>query len=190
MSQANLALLEADPVSVLDRFRTQDECWVHHLEPETKQQSIQWKHPSSPPPKKAKMMSLAGKVMASVFWDAKGIVFIDYLQKGQTINGDYYIPLYPLAETAAKCNQVKTTRFTRTMLLHTSQWLQWLLCVTAGGFELVDHLHIHLILHHVFFVPQHTHYKKKTWLGSRYRTDDEVISAHFVKFNRCTIVRL
>ena len=73
MSQANLALFEADPASFLERFLTQDECWVHH---------------SSPPPKKAKVVSSAGKVMASVFWDAKGIVFIDYLQKGQTINGE------------------------------------------------------------------------------------------------------
>jgi hypothetical protein len=32
----------------------------------------------------------AGKVMASVFWDAEGILFIDYLQKGKTITGKYY----------------------------------------------------------------------------------------------------
>jgi hypothetical protein len=35
----------------------------------------------------------AGKVMASVFWDARGIIFIDYLEKGQTINSEYYISL-------------------------------------------------------------------------------------------------
>src|SRR5436190_22178427 len=35
----------------------------------------------------------AGKVMASVFWDARGIIFIDYLQKGKTINGEYYANL-------------------------------------------------------------------------------------------------
>ena len=34
-------------------------------------------------------ISSAGKVMASVFWDAKGILFVDYLPKGQTINGEY-----------------------------------------------------------------------------------------------------
>ena len=28
--------------------------------------------------------------MAFVFWDAKGILLIDYLQKGKTINSDYY----------------------------------------------------------------------------------------------------
>jgi hypothetical protein len=32
----------------------------------------------------------AGKVMASVFWDAEGILFIDYLAKGKTITGEYY----------------------------------------------------------------------------------------------------
>ena len=61
---------------------------------------MQWKHPSSPPPKNTKVVSSAGKVMASVFWDAKGIVFIDYLQRGQTINGGIY--LCQLAESAAK----------------------------------------------------------------------------------------
>lgn len=28
--------------------------------------------------------------MASVFWDAKGILLIDYLEKGKTIMGEYY----------------------------------------------------------------------------------------------------
>jgi hypothetical protein len=28
--------------------------------------------------------------MASVFWDVEGILFIDYLEKGKTITGEYY----------------------------------------------------------------------------------------------------
>ena len=31
--------------------------------------------------------------MASVFWDAEGILFIDYLEKGKTITGEYYCNL-------------------------------------------------------------------------------------------------
>ena len=31
--------------------------------------------------------------MASVFWDAQGIIFTDYLEKGKTINSDYYTAL-------------------------------------------------------------------------------------------------
>jgi hypothetical protein len=32
----------------------------------------------------------AGKVMASVFWDAEGILYIDYLEKDKAITGEYY----------------------------------------------------------------------------------------------------
>ena len=35
--QAYLAVFEADPDSFLERFLTQNECWVHHFEAETKQ---------------------------------------------------------------------------------------------------------------------------------------------------------
>lgn len=44
-------------------------------------------------PKKAKVVLSAGKVMASVFWDAKGIILVDYLKKGETINSGYYCNL-------------------------------------------------------------------------------------------------
>jgi len=32
--------------------------------------------------------------MASVFWDAEGILFIDYLEKSKTITGDIIIPIF------------------------------------------------------------------------------------------------
>jgi len=35
----------------------------------------------------------AGKVLASIFWDQDGILLIDYLLKGQTINAEYYSSL-------------------------------------------------------------------------------------------------
>ena len=44
-------------------------------------------------PKRPKTQKWAGKVMAFVFWDAHGILFIDYLEKGKTINSDYYMAL-------------------------------------------------------------------------------------------------
>jgi len=44
--------------------------------------------PSEPAPKKAKIVKLAGKVMATIFWDACGIIHIDfrYFPSKQTIN--------------------------------------------------------------------------------------------------------
>ena len=44
-------------------------------------------------PKRSKTQTSAGKVLASVFWDAQGILFIDYLEKGRTINSEYYLAL-------------------------------------------------------------------------------------------------
>ena len=43
--------------------------------------------------KKAKVGFSANKVMATVFWDARGVMHIDYLQKGRTIYGEYYTNL-------------------------------------------------------------------------------------------------
>ena len=63
--------------------------------PQRKQQSKKWKYAkSSPPPsKKAKAAQLAGMVMPLVFWDAKGILLIDYFPTGQQFMGQYYANL-------------------------------------------------------------------------------------------------
>ena len=41
-------------------------------------------------PKKTRSVPSAGKVMVSVFWDAEGILSIDYVERGKTITGEYY----------------------------------------------------------------------------------------------------
>jgi len=75
------------------QFITMDETWIHHYTPESKQQSKQWKEASCSAPKKTRLVPSAGKVMASVFWDAEGILFIDYLEMSKTITGEYYCNL-------------------------------------------------------------------------------------------------
>lgn len=92
-SEANLAMFKRNKKEFLRRFITVDETWIHHHTPETKQQSKQWITTGEPAPKKAKAVLSANKVMATVFWDSRGIIHIDYLEKGQTINGEYYCKL-------------------------------------------------------------------------------------------------
>ena len=58
-----------------------DETWIHHFTPESKRSSSEWTAAGEPRPKRPKAQQSAGKVMASVFWDAHGIIFIDYLEK-------------------------------------------------------------------------------------------------------------
>ena len=72
------------------RLMTVDETWVHYYEPENKAQSRQWVGPRSPRPKKFKTQPSAGKVIATVFWDAKGVIMLNFLPKRSTITGVYY----------------------------------------------------------------------------------------------------
>ena len=65
----------------LSHLVTVDETWVHYYEPENKAQSRKSVEPGSPRPKKFKMQPSAGKVMATVFWDAQGVIMLDFLAK-------------------------------------------------------------------------------------------------------------
>ncbi|GFO15489.1 histone-lysine N-methyltransferase SETMAR [Plakobranchus ocellatus] len=49
-----------------------------------------WKHPSSPVTKKFKVQQSATKVMATVFWDSREMIFLDILPKVESVNADRY----------------------------------------------------------------------------------------------------
>ena len=76
--------------------------WVHYFTPATKKQSNQWTEGGESAPKRAKIIPYAGNIMGSLFSDARGIIFIDYLQKGKTINGEYYANLLERLSDAIK----------------------------------------------------------------------------------------
>ena len=63
--------------------------WVHYYEPENIAPSRQWVVPGTSMSKKLRAQPSAGKVMAKVFWDAKGVIMIDFLPKRSTINEVY-----------------------------------------------------------------------------------------------------
>ena len=92
-SEAILALFNRNPDEFLRRYITVDETWIHDYTPETKEQSKQWVFEGERVPKKAKTLKSSVKVMATVFWDARRIIYTDYLKKGQTITGAYYASL-------------------------------------------------------------------------------------------------
>jgi hypothetical protein len=75
------------------RLVTMDETWLYYYDPETKQQSMEWRHGGSLRPQKFRVQKSAGKFLASIFWDQDGILLIDYLPKGQTINAENYSSL-------------------------------------------------------------------------------------------------
>lgn len=91
-----LELFRADRVRFLLRYATMDETWIPYYAPETQAAG-------EPRAKRTKTQHAAGKIRASVFWDAWGILFIDYLEDGETIDDDRYLnQLVRLKEEIAK----------------------------------------------------------------------------------------
>ena len=89
-----------------------DKTWIHHFTPESNWQSAEWTTAAGESRlKRPKMQTSAGKILAFIFSNGQGILFIDYLEKGRTINSEYYIALLVhLKEEIAKKNGHKSTR--------------------------------------------------------------------------------
>ena len=146
---------------------TVHETWVHYYEPENKAQSHQWVGPGSPRPKKFKTQPSAGKVMATVFWNAKGIIMLDFLPKRSTITWVSYANLLDQLRTVALkvfcCNR---TMQQSTLAMDT---------VEQNGYELIPHLaYSPDLAPSDFFLFQKL---KKDICGHHFQSDEEVVTA-------------
>ena len=75
---------------------------------------MEWWHSGSPRPKKFQVLKSTGKVLASIFWGQDGILLIDYLPKGQTINTEYYSSL--LVQLMDILKEERCRKFTKEVL--------------------------------------------------------------------------
>ncbi|UYV79714.1 hypothetical protein LAZ67_18000389 [Cordylochernes scorpioides] len=171
-------LLTPDQKAVRRKFVTMDETWAHHFTPESKQQSMQWRHSGSPPPKKAKTVPSVGKIMVSVFWDSEGVLLLDFLNKGQTITGDYYANLVKQLREAIK--EKRRGKLSRKIVYHqdnapSHRSLQAMATIYDSGFELLPHAPYSPDLAPSDF--KLFPHLKKSLSGIHFRSDEEVIDA-------------
>ena len=89
IAQDNLEMV-SDDENVLKKVITGDESWVCGYDPETKQQSSQWKRPDEPRPKKARQSRSYVKSMLIVFFGREGGVHYEFARRGRRINKEYY----------------------------------------------------------------------------------------------------
>ncbi|GFU65556.1 histone-lysine N-methyltransferase SETMAR [Trichonephila clavipes] len=75
---------------MLSQTVTGDETLISHITPESKQQSMEWRHTSSPVKVKAKQTLSKRKIMATMFWDERGVFLVDFMAQGTTINSGTY----------------------------------------------------------------------------------------------------
>jgi len=88
--QELLCQYEADGEAFLQHIVTGDESWIHLYEPEQKRQSMEWRHTSSPKPKKVRVLRSAGKVMLTFFWDYNGPFLEHNMARGSTVTNATY----------------------------------------------------------------------------------------------------
>ena len=157
---------------------TVDETWVHYYEPENKAQSRQWVGPGSPRPKKFKTQPSAGKVMATVFWDPKGVIMLDFLPKRSTITGVYYANLLDQLRTAIR--EKRRGKLSKGVLLQrdnarVQSCKVAMDAVERNGYELIPHpaYSPDLAPSHFFLFPN----LKKDIRGLHFRSDEEVMTA-------------
>jgi len=74
---------------MLSHTVTRDETWVFHITPESKQQSLHWKHTGSPKRKKFKHKFSTRKIMCTIF-SHRCVLLVQFLPQGTTINFAVY----------------------------------------------------------------------------------------------------
>lgn len=163
----------------LKRVVTCDETWVHHYDPENKQESSVWKHKSSPRPQKAKVCRSAGKVMHLVFFDYQGIIYDHCVQSGQTVTGNYYSSVLK-HQLMRKLREKRPDLVTNGWLLHHDNAPAHTSRVCR---DILDEIGVELLAHppyspdlapcDFFLFPE----LKKHLRGVRYQSDEEVNSA-------------
>ena len=93
ISETLLARCEEEGDAFMRRIVTYDETWVHLYTPETKRASKKWRCKGEECPVNAKRRLSAAKVMATVFWEFKGVLLVDFLYTRRTTNAAYYCDL-------------------------------------------------------------------------------------------------
>jgi hypothetical protein len=71
---------------VLENVITCDETWIFQYDPETKRQSMHSKTHPSPRMQRARMIKSKVKAMMIVFFDIRGVIMIEWVPEGQTVN--------------------------------------------------------------------------------------------------------
>jgi histone-lysine N-methyltransferase SETMAR len=94
LSKACLELREKDKkgptFTCISRIIKGDRSWIYGYDPETKQQSSQWKRPQSPRARKAWQVRSSTKSMLIVFFDVKGIAHHEFVPPNTAVNSHLY----------------------------------------------------------------------------------------------------
>jgi hypothetical protein len=75
---------------MFENVTTCNEMWIFQYDPDMKRQLMHLKAPTSPRMKKARMRKSKVKALMMVFIDIRGVIMIEWVPEGQTVNKKYY----------------------------------------------------------------------------------------------------
>ena len=67
-----------------------------------------YRHKTSPSPRKFEVIASARKALSTIFWDMKGVVHMEFLKQGHTVNSEKYIST--LRTLKARLRRVRSGR--------------------------------------------------------------------------------
>ena len=110
--QYNLGLYEQLGDVFLSNIVTEDETPLSLFVPESKRDSKEWKFPGEVATRKLKSGTSHRKsLMLSTFWDSRGIIHNDYLERGKSMNGQYYSELVTIARSKRRKSKLQDLYF-------------------------------------------------------------------------------
>lgn len=162
----------------LCKIVTGDETWVFHYAPESKAESMRWKHPGSPVAKKFKTTTSSGKMMATMFWDMYGLLLVEYTPRSATVNAvAYQATLKKLKEAIRRKRPGLLSQ--GVLLLHDNARPH----IARDTRNLLDSWHWEILPHPAYspdLAPSDFHLfpkLKKHLRGQRFHSDDDVKEA-------------
>ncbi len=97
------------------RFIFCDETWLMYEQPETKESAAEWRAPGVDPPLVPKIKKNRRKIMGVFFWDAEGIIMVDFVHASKSVTGKYYAEL--IHKLAAEVNHKRPSMRRRGVIL-------------------------------------------------------------------------
>jgi histone-lysine N-methyltransferase SETMAR len=186
LSLTHLSRYNMEANEFLDRIVTGDETWVHYTTPETKRDSMTWKHVGSPPVRKFKLAPSARKMMATVFWDSRGVILVEFLQSGLAVNAARYCATLEQLRLAIRRKRAGLLS-SGVILLHDNATPHTAAATRAQlsryNWEILEHPP-----HSPDLAPSDFHLfgpLKRKLSGQRFATDDELEGAVLQFFKQC-----
>ena len=89
LSSDLLGLLKKNK-NFIDRIVTGDETWLPYFLEETKENSKEWRKKGEIPPTKPRPNKFRKKIMATIFWDSKGVLLVEFKSSKEKIDAASY----------------------------------------------------------------------------------------------------